>query len=317
MDYGKLLSRAWEIIWEYKWLVLLGILVALGTGGNNNGSPNVTLPNDETGDFSFEQDFSSGEFDFEEASEDIQDALGEAAPWLAVGGAVLVAIICIAMIVGLALWVLGNIARGGLIAGVNQIETMGASTFKEAWNAGWQNGMRLVGIGLVPVIPALVMFLVIVGVAIGAGFSFAELDQDALAAVSVGLVTVIGCTICLFVLVAVVLKILRALANRAAMLENLGVFESYGRAWQVLRDNIGEALLLMLIHFGISLGIGLLLLLPGLLMALCCILWPLMWVISGAISAYFSALWTLAWRKWTGMEDEPPIEPIVEAAPSV
>ncbi len=29
MDYGRLLRRAWDIIWAHKFLILLGVLVAL------------------------------------------------------------------------------------------------------------------------------------------------------------------------------------------------------------------------------------------------------------------------------------------------
>jgi len=32
MEYGKLLSQAWNITWEHKFLILLGVLVALGGG---------------------------------------------------------------------------------------------------------------------------------------------------------------------------------------------------------------------------------------------------------------------------------------------
>ena len=45
MDYGSILTRAWRIIWENKWLILLGVLVALGSssgGGGGGGAPAET-----------------------------------------------------------------------------------------------------------------------------------------------------------------------------------------------------------------------------------------------------------------------------------
>ncbi len=39
MDYSKLFSRAWDIIWKNKFLILLGVLIALSGGGSNGGNP--------------------------------------------------------------------------------------------------------------------------------------------------------------------------------------------------------------------------------------------------------------------------------------
>jgi hypothetical protein len=33
MDYKRLLSRAWYLLWEHKFMILLGDLVALGNSG--------------------------------------------------------------------------------------------------------------------------------------------------------------------------------------------------------------------------------------------------------------------------------------------
>ena len=104
---------------------------------------------------------------------------------------------------------------------------------------------------------------------------------------------------CIIVPIALVLGLLRTFANRACMIEDLGVFAAYKRGWEVMTANLGEAIVLFLIQIGIGIAIGLLMILPGLLMALCCILWPLLLLIRGAISAYFSTLWTLAWKTWT------------------
>jgi hypothetical protein len=34
MNYGDLLSRAWKIVWNNKYMFLLGFLAAFGSGGN-------------------------------------------------------------------------------------------------------------------------------------------------------------------------------------------------------------------------------------------------------------------------------------------
>ena len=37
MNYGEVLSRAWQIIWKYKVLWIFGILAGLGSGGGGSG----------------------------------------------------------------------------------------------------------------------------------------------------------------------------------------------------------------------------------------------------------------------------------------
>ena len=106
------------------------------------------------------------------------------------------------------------------------------------------------------------------------------------------------------------LMILRNFAERACMLEDQGVIDAYRRGANVLMENIGQAIILILLQIAIFIVLGLLLFLPGLFALLCCCLWPLLLLLQGAIEAFVSALWTLAWRTWTG---EPPM---VEKAPT-
>ena len=101
--------------------------------------------------------------------------------------------------------------------------------------------------------------------------------------------------------ITLILSLLRNFANRACMLEDLGVLEAYRRGFEVLGDNFGPAVVVFLIQIALSIGIGVMMLIPGILIALCCLLWPLLLLVQGAFSAYYSTLWTLAWREWTGM----------------
>ena len=39
MDYGNLFSKTWDIIWKNKFLILLGVLVALSGFGGGGGNP--------------------------------------------------------------------------------------------------------------------------------------------------------------------------------------------------------------------------------------------------------------------------------------
>jgi hypothetical protein len=298
MDYGRLLRRAWEIIWQHKFLILLGVLVAL-SGVSNTSSSGYRF---DRQDFSFDRPFPRDfedlpQFEIPQAPElpGLPRNLGLP---IAVGGALLLIIVGIAIVVGLGLWAVSTLARGGLIAGVNAIEGGGASSFGDAFRAGWQNGWRLLGIGLLPAIPGLILFIAGLGLS-GVLLAGSQLlGARTLLPAGIGIISIFGMLACIALPFALVLGLIRNFAERACMLEDLGVFAAYRRAWQVLTGNLGEAILLFLIQIGISIALGLLMAMPGLLMALCCVLWPILLALRGAIAAYFSTLWTLAWREW-------------------
>jgi hypothetical protein len=276
MDYGRLLNRAWEILWEHKFLILLGLLVALTSGGNAGLSSGTQWRTDQ-GDFWFRP--------------------GQPPEFPGAAVAIIVLVVGIALLIGLVLWIVSTIARGGLIAGVSEIDAGGTPSFGDAWRAGWQKGWRLIGIGLVPAVPGLLILLV--GLLLFAWW--AGLGQFGVgAAPRTALWVVFLAVICILGPISLVLSLLRVLANRACMLEDTGVFASYGRGIEVLMDNIGPAAILFLIQAAISIVLGLLMVFPGFILFLCCFLWPILWLIQGGISAYFSGLWTLAWREWTG-----------------
>ncbi len=285
MDYGSLLQRTWDIIWEHKFLILLGVLVALGGAGTGGGGGSTGA--------SFSGGGAQPPEQFEVRPPNGFGDIG--LPPMAVG--VVVVLVIIALVIGLALWVVATTARGGLIDGANTIDAGGTSSFAAAWRAGWRRIWTLLGIGIVPTIPGFVLvvlglgsFLLIANVSgpgdMGAPFAFSNL-------------TLLGGLACLLVPVMLVLGLLRTFANRACMLEGLGVFAAYRRGFNVLLANLGPAILLFLIQAAISIGLGILFIVPSALMALCCFLWPLLLLVNGFVAAFFSTLWTLAWRQWT------------------
>jgi hypothetical protein len=288
MDYGSILSRAWTIIWENKWLILLGVLVALGSssGGGGAGRGNVNWNLDE------------GDFDMPEW--DIPDFRGDLdVPVLAIIAGLL--FISLAVVVGIALWVVATISRGGLIAGVSTIDGGGASRFGAAWNAGWGKGWRLLGIGVLPAIPGFLLVIAGLGALGVLAGAYGLLGDQATWVPGAGLGALFAVLACILVPIALVLGLLRTFANRACMLEDLGVIASYRRGLNVLVENIGPALILFLLQIVIGAVLAVMLFLPGLVMVLCCILWPVLLLIRGGIATYFSTMWTLAWREWTGL----------------
>jgi hypothetical protein len=287
MDYGKNLSRAWDLVWKNKFLILLGVLVILGSGSGSGGGQGLSasqfnIRNQQLPRFDVSAPFRSLNL-----------------PVFAAVG--LIFLISIAVLFGIALWAISTISRGGLIYGANAVNQGKQSGFSESFRAGWEKGWRLIGIGLVPAIPVLML---VVGALFSAGFYIngrvitGNGQFYNLPGLAVPLIT----ATCVLVLMALILSLLRTFANRACMLEDTGVFASYRRGLEVLGENLGPAIVLFLLQIALSIGIGLVLLLPGILIALCCFLWPLLLLIQGTFAAFYSTLWTLAWNEWTRLE---------------
>ena len=241
MDFGKVLGRAWEITWRWKMLWVLGFLAALGQGGSSSFPQyNYTWT---------EQDFEPWLYQPGYALEEL------------LGGifALVIGLCCLAVIIAVVLWVISIIARGGLIAAVQQVELEGETSFGKAWRAGARKFWSLFGLGFLAALP--IILLVIVGiiifsVGIFSGVSLLELNEDA------GIISMIFITIAcggflccgLFVL-TIVLEQIRIYGERAAMLEDLGWIDAFKRGWQVLVENIGATLILWLIFFALGIVI--------------------------------------------------------------
>ncbi len=290
MDYGNLFTKAWEIIWKNKFLIILGVLIALGGAGSGSGGGQ--------GQFAF----SGNDFNWEDLPQ-----FGYGTPFqdldlsLMAAGVILF-IMLVFIVIGLAFWVLGTIARGALINGVNEIELGNPTNFSETFRAGWNKGWKLIGIGLIPAIPGVI--LLIIGVTTFLTFGGMELlSRDEYGLLTTGIIIPLVILACVLIPISMLLSLLRTFANRACMLEDHDVFSAYKRGFEVLGDNLGPALILFLIQMAISIGIGIMLLIPGILIALCCLLWPVFILIEAAFTTYYSTLWTLAWNEWVSIED--------------
>jgi hypothetical protein len=312
MDYGAVLSRAWKITWRWKVLWILGFLVALGNGVTT-GNPSYTTNSSDWGRTYY-------------------------GPWIPPRIiALLIGIACLVLIVGIALWVLSVIARGGLIAGVQQVEDEGATTFGQAWRAGARRFWTLFGISFLAAIPVLILFvlgiIVLVATLATSSAGFSEPPRG------VGIAGTILCGGGLCggaVLLAIVLAQIRIYAERAAILEDLGWIAAFKRGWQILKENLGPTILFWLVFLAIGLVfvggvIGSLAAVfapfiaifgrmePGFWMAmpLCFggLLGALVFALLGSILETFgSATWTLAYRELTGLAAAPATQ--LEAEPA-
>jgi hypothetical protein len=270
-------------MWRHKFLIILGILVALssGLGSSTSSGTNLRIKVD------------SHDIGFGFLS---PGALSDPAIplWLAL------ILLGLGLSVALGLWVISTIARGGLIVGADAADRVKITSFSQAWRSGWNRGWTLLGIALVPAIPGLLLLLL-------AGVGALTYMTNASSAVGIPVLSnvtaVLAMLACLAIPVALLLEILRTFANRACMLEGLGVLDSYHRGIQVLGNNLGSALILFLLQIVVTFVMVILLIVPGTILALCCLFWPALVLFQGTVTAYFSTMWTLTcWPEIPGQD---------------
>jgi hypothetical protein len=300
LDYGNLLSRAWQITWKHKILWIFGILAGLGNGGGPPGDGNGGGRGQPSNGFEFgspQVDQWINQFD--------QAAIV----------AIVLGLICLALLIAVVLIALQVIGRGGLIGGVLKAEADQTVTFGEAWQIGVSKFWTLFLIGLIPGLISLLLAVVVI--APGVILSLLTFGLGLLCFIPVA---------CLLAIGGVILNIIAYFAQIAAVVENLGVMDALRRAWAVITANVGNIVVLGLMLIFISFFAGLIIALPmlltivpaviavagfagesqvvgygGLAFALaCCALYlPVLLVLSGILQTWVTATWTLAYKRLT------------------
>jgi hypothetical protein len=312
MDYLGTIRRGFEHTWNNKFLWVLGFLAALGSGTSFSNS---------------NYSFNSGD----------TAALGnwltpERAAALTAG---LTAFACIAVIVGIILWLVSLSARGGLIAAVAQLETgSGKPTFGSAFRFGWRRVWRLIGMTILLFIVPVILFAIlaaaflvpVTGMAVAAGNAD---DPSGLLAGMGGMAVLFCCVLFALGLFTFVLSLIYPFAFRGIILRNLGVTDSIRHGWDVLRNNLGNIILLglafllvgiaililgaaILVPVGLVVGVPLVMLgqsdatfLQGLLAVLGVITGLLIFAaISAITTSWQSSTFTIAYLQWTGKNIE-------------
>jgi len=265
MDYGKLMRRAWEITWRYKFLWVFGIAIAFCRAGGGSGSNfnfsnrNFTGQNNQFGQFmnpanpfsqALERFFSSGLL------------------WLFIG--FLIVLVILFFFIGMAVVAY---ARGSIIRSVNLLENGETVNFRLAWEEGKKSFRRLLGMEILINIPGLLVGLAIMVAVIlliwnlikSSGMAYGA-DQSAifrsLLTIAPAFVIIICSLACVAFLIQILVAILEVFGSRAIAIEDLPVIAALARGWKLFLANLAPAIILALILFGISLGIGIVIGLP-------------------------------------------------------
>lgn len=301
MDFGKVLTRAWEIIWKFKALWIFGILASCG--GNFSGNFN----------------FSAGRRDFRNLPPNVERFFNEWARNFEqffnernIG--LIIAIICIALLIGLLFWAIGVFGKAGLIKGAINAEVGAKSIgFRSLAGETWQLLGRALGLSL---LLFLIPFTLIVLLGIG-GAIFAA------ATIGIGLICLIPLA-CLLIPIFLLYVVYSETAYIALIKEGLSVGQAFSRGWEVFRNNLGNLIGMGLILFVGGLLVGLIIAIPmialfapaffgflskdpdalgsGLVISviLFIIALPFLIVINGIVRAYIQSAWTLTYLQLTG-----------------
>lgn len=307
MDYGKVLGRAWQIIWKNKVLWLFGILASCSNGGGSGGSSFNSSSNFQTdsGDIGnlppqVERFFRQMSAYFDRITED---------------QIILYVLIFCAFILAIALlfWFISIFGRTALVKGTLDAEAGQTLGFRSLWKATSPYYRRALGLNfLLSLIPFTVVLL-LVGLGILAGVVTA----------GIGLICLVP-IFCLMVPLFIAYSVYVEIANVSLVTEDLDVSTAISRGWAVFRNNLGSmAIMGLLLYFGIFI-VSLLVSLPfiaaslpfmfslmsgseeafntSFIIYLACFAvgLPLFILFNGILQAYLHTAWTLTYGQLSG-----------------
>ncbi len=302
MNFGDVLSKAWQIIWKHKVLWIFGILASCANGGGSN----ITYTLNSS-------DYAKWNGNLPPAMESYFTDFNRALPWIILGIAVTLVLVVLAIF-------LVTIGRIGLVRGVlkadggpNQAIKDIKLTFGDLFSGSIPYFWRVFGLNLViGLLVAAVIILIVLALIFGSVLTL-----------GLGLLCLIP-FICLMIPAGWVVGLIVEQANNAIIIENLGIIDGLGRGWDVFRKNVGTILGMGLILLVIGIAAGLLIGIPLLLvsvplfiglmrtgfqdfywnslwfsLACLCIYLPILLVLSGMLTAYLKSAWTLTYLRLT------------------
>jgi hypothetical protein len=262
VDYGKLLSRSFEITRKYRALWLFGVLLAIFGGGGNSGNVSnlVSLGRDGGGRGS-----GSG-----------------ALPTLPSSFWEVVAIFVFALVCLLLVWIILSIvlrfvSRGALIGLVQELEAVGATpTVRRGFSIGGSRFWQLLGIALTINVPLLIVSLATLVVTVLPAISAIvpmiaarrspEQIGGALVGGILGSVLLLCCAGIFLWIVTLVLRPFYEFFVRECVIQRRGVFDSIREGYRLVRANLGNVAMLYLLIIGIGIGYGMGMFVVGLIL---------------------------------------------------
>ena len=261
-DYGKILKRAWHILWNYKILWIFGILLALTVGGGDvgRGGSGYRFNVPSRGNDGFVPGtYQPGPFLRELGAwveKNVVPLFEHPAKYVSTLIWIGVALLLLIIITSVIFAILRYVSEAAVIRMVDEYEQTGAKVgFKAGWKMGWtRRAFRMWVIDLVINLPVILFVMLLIG--LGVLFFFSARGGYTIPSVG-GKIAAIGCMfLFLFALIIlmVFLNLLRQFFVRVAAIENASIGESFQRGWQIFKQNWKSAALMWLIMLGIGIG---------------------------------------------------------------
>jgi hypothetical protein len=261
IDIGKIIKRAWHILWNYKVLWIFGLLLALtaGRGGGNGSSYQFSGGDYQNG---YNPNYSQTDPRWREFADWVEHNLvplfdhpERYVPtliWIGIGFLLFILLISVIFAV------IRYPSEAAVIRMVDEYEQSGTKLgFKQGWKLGWsRRAFRMWVIDLVISLPAILFVALIIGLGVLLFFSI-ESGRSGLAVGAV--ITAIGCTFLFlfaFIILMVFLGLLRQFFIRRAALEEASVGDSFRHGWAMFKRNWKSAALMWLVMLGIGIGFG-------------------------------------------------------------
>ncbi len=309
MDYGKVFTRAWKIIWKFKVLWIFGILAGCGQGGGGGGGGGGNSGFQFSGDQgNMPSEINRYFFKFERFFNNID-------PWQI--AAIIGGLILFILIMAFIMTALSTIGRVGIVQGAVQAEEgVSRLTFSGLFTSGKPFFWRVFALNLIMGFIFLIIVLIILAPVIGLTILTAGIGAFCLIPL-----------ICLLVPLGWLVSVVMEQANIALVIEDLDIIAAIQRGWAVFRENIGVMVIMSLILGIGSFFIGIALALPIIIIAvpvvlgaiggaitesssllgggfavagICFVIYlPVLIVLGGILRSYVNTAWTLTYLELT------------------
>jgi hypothetical protein len=261
IDIGKIIKRAWHILWNYRILWIFGVLLAItsgsGSSGNSGSGSGSSSTNTNGGNINWNSSpFLKQLYDWFQTN--IEPLILHPADHIATFVWIGIGLLLFFLIVGVIFALIRYPSETAVIRMVDEYERTGVKVgFRQGWRLGWnRRAFRIWVIDLIVSIPVLLLLAVLGGL----GFlAFMGTRSGHGAAVAASLITAIGCAflfILAFIIFAVALSLLRQFFIRKAALEETGIGESLRGGWAMFKLNWRSAALMWLVMLGVGIGVG-------------------------------------------------------------
>lgn len=315
MDYGELIKKSWRMMWQHRFLWVLGLFATSTVGSCSPSGGNGPVQ------------YQMGPGDVDRLPPEWEQGLGQIPEQLLAPNRELILTIAIgAAVLGLIAMVLSLIAQGAMARATADLAEGRESSLGPAWSTGLSLFWRYVVLWLI-LIGVGILVALVVAIAIGVLVAMVSFTGDAARVIFLIVAGIVGLVLVVVAVPAfIAVSVAVAFAQRAIAVENTGPLSGLESGFRLIRRNLGTSALAWLISLALSVGVGV-----AVTLAVVVLLIPLggiaavlfmstgvtaasiiyavlallvfiaaVWVLAGVANSFFWSYWTLVYMRLTG-----------------